>query len=63
MSRLIATLFLIMGLIGVFRPSLFYKSELLTPEQIQRNKRIWKIGGMVLVVLGLSLLVLSFVAR
>jgi hypothetical protein len=52
-----------MGLIGVFRPSLLYKSELLTPEQIQRNKRIWKIGGMVLVVLGLSLLVLSFVAK
>jgi len=63
MSTLIAVLFLAMGLLGVFHPSFFYKSELLTPEQIARNKRIWNRGGVVLIVLGLVLLVLSFIVK
>ena len=43
---------IIMGLLGVFYPSFFYKSELLTPQQIERNKRIWNRGGIVLLVGG-----------
>jgi hypothetical protein len=53
MDVLIGILFLIVGFIGVFRPGFFYKSELLAPQQIERNKRIWNRGGIVLVILGL----------
>lgn len=63
MSSLIAALFLIMGLIGVFRPNFFYKTELLTPEQLQRNRRIWKKGGIVLIILGIVQLALSFLRK
>jgi hypothetical protein len=63
MSILIAVLSLTMGLLGVFHPSFFYKSELLTPEQIERNKRICNRGGVVLIVLGLALLILSFFVK
>ena len=60
MSIILAVLFLIMGLVGVFRPSFFYKSELLTAQQIERNKRIWKKGGAALVILGLALFAINF---
>jgi len=63
MSILIAVLSLAMGLLGVFYPSFFYRSDLLTPQQIQRNKRIWNRGGVVLIILGLVLLVLSFIVK
>ncbi len=52
-----------MGLLGVFHPSFFYKSELLTPEKIERNKRICNRGGVILIILGLFLLVLSFIVK
>lgn len=63
MNILIAILALTMGLLGVLHPSFFYKSELLTPEQLARNKRIWNRGGIVLIVIGLVLLVLSFIVK
>jgi hypothetical protein len=63
MSLLIAALSLIMGLIGVFRPSFFYKSELLTPQQIERNKRIWNRGGVIMIVLGIALLIVTFILK
>jgi hypothetical protein len=52
MNILIGILFIIVGLTGILRPSFFYKSELLTPQQIERNKRIWNRGGIGLVILG-----------
>jgi hypothetical protein len=63
MSLLIAVLSLIMGLIGVFRPSFFYKSELCTPQEIERNKRVGKISGVVLIALGLGLLALNLFVK
>jgi multisubunit Na+/H+ antiporter MnhG subunit len=63
MSILIAALFLVIGLIGVFRPSFFYKSELLTPQQIERNKRIWNRGGAALIILGLVLLAVTLFVK
>jgi hypothetical protein len=47
---------IIMGSLGVFYPGFFHKSELLTPQQIERNKCIWNRGGIVLLVGGLILL-------
>ena len=55
MDELCAALTLTLGLMGIFNPSFFYKSELLNPEQIARNKRIFKRGGIVLVILGVAL--------
>jgi hypothetical protein len=55
MDELCAALMITMGLMGIFNPSFFYKSELLTPEQIARNKRIWNRGGIALVILGITL--------
>jgi uncharacterized protein YqhQ len=52
-----------MGLIGVLRPSFFYKKELLTTEQIERNKRIWNRCGGILIVLGLGLMVVTFFVK
>ncbi len=59
MDILIGILFLIVGFIGIFRPSFFTKTELLTPEQIARNKRIWNRGGVVLVIAGFVLLAMQ----
>lgn len=59
MDILIAVIFLTVGFIGIFRPGFFYKSELLTPEQLARNKRIWNRGGVVLVIGGFVLLVMQ----
>jgi hypothetical protein len=55
MDELCAALAIMLGLMGIFNPSFFYKSELLTPQQIARNKRIWNRGGIVLVILGVGL--------
>ena len=63
MSFVIASLFLIIGLIGMFRPSFFYRSEILTPQQIERNNRIWTRGGLALAGLGATLLILSFLLK
>ena len=54
MDEIIDALSIVVGLMGIFNPSVFYKSELLTPEQIARNKRIWKRCGIGLVILGVA---------
>ena len=59
MDILIAILLLIVGLIGIFRPDFFYKSELLTPEQIARNKRIWNRCGAGMAIVGFVLLAMQ----
>jgi len=56
MDILIGVIILIVGFVGIFRPNIFYKSELLTPQQIERNRRIWTRGGLALVVLGIVVL-------
>lgn len=60
MNVIISFFFLAVGLTGIFRPGYFYKSELLTPQQIDRNKRIWKWGGVGLTIVGLVLLGIQF---
>jgi len=47
---------IVMGSLGVFYPSFFYKSELLTPQQIERNKRIWNRWGAIMLIGGFVLL-------
>jgi hypothetical protein len=47
---LAAFIAIIMGSLGVCYPSFSYKSELLTPQQIERNQRI---GGFVLLAMRL----------
>lgn len=53
MDEVIAALMIMFGLAGIFKSSLFYKSELLTSEQIARNKKIWKYGGIIILILGI----------
>jgi hypothetical protein len=60
MNILIGVLFLIVGFTAIFYPSLFFKSELLTLEKIQRNERIWKWVGSVFVLTGVADLVNLF---
>ena len=55
MDELCAALFISLGLMQIFNPSFFYKSELLTPQKIERNKRILKRCGIGLVILGVAL--------
>ncbi len=52
MNILLGILPIVIGLVGLFRPSFYYKAELLNPEQIRKNERIWKYGGILLIVLG-----------
>ncbi len=61
MSIMIAALALTIGFIGVFRPSFFYKTQHLEPEQIDRNSRIWKRTGVLLIALGSILIILTAV--
>jgi len=62
-NTLISLWFVIVGLIGIFRPTFFFKSEKLTPEKIQRNTRIWKACGFGLVVCGIAGLIVEFIRR
>jgi len=55
MDELCAALFIALGFMQVFNPSFFYKSELLTPPKIERNKRILKRCGIGLIILGIAL--------
>jgi hypothetical protein len=63
MHILIAVLFMTMGLLGVFWPGFYYRSGLLSPPQIMRNKRIFNRLGVVLIILGVILVVLNFVVE
>ena len=60
MDVLIGIWLIIVGLVGIFYPSFFFKSELLTPQKIQRNKRIWRWFGISLVLGGIAVLVFVF---
>jgi hypothetical protein len=63
MNILIGILFLAVGFIGIFCPGFFFKSELLTPEKIQRNKTIWKWVGIGLLVVGSADLFIAFLSK
>jgi CHASE3 domain sensor protein len=47
---------LLAGLLFVFHPSVLYKRELLTKQQVERNNRIFRRGGIVLIILSLVIL-------
>jgi hypothetical protein len=53
MDKIVAAFFMVSGLVGIFYPGFFYKSELLTSEQIARNKRIWKLLGIAFLGFGI----------
>jgi hypothetical protein len=59
MDSLSGYLLLTWGLLLVFYPGFFYKIELLTPQQIERNKRIWKRFGIVMIIISIVLLAMS----
>jgi len=61
MSILIGTLFIIIGLIGIFHPSFFYDVRKLNAEKVARNERIWNRCGIGLLILGCVDLALSLV--
>jgi hypothetical protein len=52
MDILIGILFLLVGFIGLFYPSFFFRGELLTPQKIQRNRSILKWVGIGLLLAG-----------
>ena len=60
MSLLLAAFFVLFGLIGIFSPRFLYKAELLSPQQIARNNRLFKRGGVVLLLVGIFLLIMAF---
>jgi hypothetical protein len=53
--------FLGVGMVGIFRPTFFFKSEKLTPEKIERNTKLWKWCGVGLTVCGIAGLIVEFV--
>ena len=63
MHLIISILFLAFGLLGLFRPRVFYRQELLGPQQIKRNERIFFYAGMILTTLGTLVLILSFAVK
>jgi hypothetical protein len=63
MSFIVAGLFIIMGLLGILYPRFFYNVKLITAEKIERNNRIWRRGGTILVILGAAIMFLAFVSK
>lgn len=59
MSYVVGSLFLVTGLISIFKPDFFYQSNRLNEDQIARNKRIWKRVGIVLVIFGVADVILT----
>jgi hypothetical protein len=58
-SYLIGALFLVAGLVCAFKPELMYQRDRLTEQQIARNRRIWKRGGIFFAVMGAAHLILD----
>ena len=58
-NTIISLWFLAFGLVGIVRPTFFFRSEKLTREKIERNIRIWRWGGGGLVVCGVAGLVIE----
>jgi hypothetical protein len=46
--------FLALGLVGILRPTLCFRSEKLAPEQIARNVKILRWGGLGFVICGVA---------
>jgi hypothetical protein len=59
MNLIISAVFCVVGLLGIFKADFFYRKALLSPEQIQRNNRIWRIVGSGLIVASATLLGLT----
>jgi multisubunit Na+/H+ antiporter MnhG subunit len=55
--------FLFVGAVGLLRPTFFFRSEKLTPEQITRNTRIWRWGGLGLILAGTAILAIEFLSK
>lgn len=53
-------LFIAAGLMGIFHPGFFYKTNLLSQQQIEQKKRIWVRSGIAFLIIGLTLLVMQF---
>jgi uncharacterized membrane protein HdeD (DUF308 family) len=58
MTILIGILFFVSGVNIILRPHRFYKSDL-PPQQIERKKRIIRLGGVCLLMLGLALITMG----
>jgi len=56
MNKLFGIWLVAVGLTGVLRPTFFFRSDKLTPEKIERNRRVWKWCGVGLIVCGAALL-------
>jgi hypothetical protein len=51
------------GVTGSLYPEFFFKSDLLSPEQVQKNKRIIRWCGLILSIGGIILLILHFFSK
>jgi len=63
MDTILGLWFVAVGLVGVLRPSFFYKSKKLTPERIDRNNRIWKRCGFGLIAVGIAELIVVMLRK
>ncbi len=63
MNIFIGAWFVIVGAVGVIRPTFFFRSEKLTAEQIARNIRIWRWSGVGLIVAGAAVLIIALVSK
>jgi hypothetical protein len=59
MSYVVASLALLMGLLGIFKPDFYYKSSELNDQQIARNKRLWQKAGMFFTIGAVAIIVLA----
>jgi hypothetical protein len=63
MNTLFGVWLLAFGIGMLVRPSFFYRGDNLTPEKIDRNKRILKRGGLAVVVCGAALLAIELLRK
>lgn len=62
MDLFIGVLFLTGGLFAIFKPAVYYQKEKLTPAQIEKNNRLFKRGGIGLVIMSVALIIITLLA-
>jgi len=63
MNTIIGLWFLAAGLVGVVRPTFYFRSEKLSPVQVERNRRIWRLCGAGLMLCGTGVLIVQFLGH
>jgi hypothetical protein len=62
-NAFIGAWFVIVGAVGLFRPTFFFRSDKLAPDRIARNIRIWRWTGGGLIVAGSAVLGIALLSK